>query len=209
MEAAAPNQSNLAPFPVKWLGQMHLSDCYQCGKCTAGYPVSLRMDPVPNRLICLLQIGEVDVAISSVAIWECVSCQTCSARCPKRVDCAGIMDSLRELSLTRRRVTPAARQVVDFQNAFLNNICRNGRLNEIELIAEFKLRAFLHTGRSPLLWKDAGLAPRMAARKKLHLVGEKVRVQTFAYRATLVLILRFEHATAVRTQVEVACESDP
>lgn len=174
MQAATVNPSGLTPA-VEWLGQAHLPACYQCGKCTAGCPVSAEMDLVPNRLIRLLQIGDVDAAIASASIWQCISCQTCSARCPKQVDCAAIMDFLRECSLAQDRVAPAARQVVEFQTAFLNNIRRHGRLHEIELIAEFKLRAFLHTGRLPLLWKNADLAPRMAARKKLHLVGENAR----------------------------------
>lgn len=175
MQAAALNRSSFELMGLEWLREIHLSDCYQCGKCTAGCPVSQRMDIVPNRLIRLLQIGNVDDAIASAAIWECVSCQTCSTRCPKQVDCAAIMDSLRERSLAHDRVAPGARQVVDFQIAFLDNIRRHGRLHEIELIAEFKLKAFLHTRRLPLLWKDADLAPRMATRKKLHLTGENVR----------------------------------
>jgi heterodisulfide reductase subunit C len=62
-----------------------------------------------------------------------------------------------------------------FQQAFLDNIRRNGRLDEIELIAEFKLRALPHERSLGFLFKDAGLAPQLLKRQKLHLRGEKVK----------------------------------
>jgi len=132
------------------------------------------MDVMPNQLVRMLQLGRAEDALRSNAIWICVSCQTCSTRCPKEVDCAGIMDALRELSLRRGVVSPDQERVVAFQQAFLNNIRRNGRLDEIELIAEFKLRALPHERSLGFLLKDAGLAPELQKRKKLHLRGEKV-----------------------------------
>jgi len=121
-----------------------------------------------------LQLGNFEKAMSADAIWACVSCQTCSTRCPQSVDCAGVMDILREGALGRGLASPAQRSVVVFQQAFLNNIRRNGRLDEIELIAEFKLRALPSERSLPFLFKDAGLAPKLQKRKKLHLRGEKV-----------------------------------
>ncbi len=133
------------------------------------------MDVMPNQLVRMLQLGRTAEAMSTSAIWACVSCQTCSTRCPKEVDCAGIMDALRELSLRCGAVSPAQERVVAFQQAFLNNLRRNGRLDEIELIAEFKLRALPHERSVRFLFKDAGLAPELQKRKKLHLRGEKVK----------------------------------
>jgi heterodisulfide reductase subunit C len=133
------------------------------------------MDHVPNRLIRLAQLGQTDAALRSQAIWECVSCQTCSTRCPKEVDCAGVMDALRETSLAHRMVAPEQQSVVSFQKAFLDNIRRNGRLNELELIARFKTDVFFRTGRLAFLFKDASLAPQLGKRKKLHFFPEKAR----------------------------------
>jgi heterodisulfide reductase subunit C len=85
------------------------------------------------------------------------------------------MDALREVSLQQGLASPEQRTVVAFQQAFLNNIRRNGRLDEIELIAEFKLRALPSERSLGFLFKDAGLAPRLQTRRKLHLRGEKVK----------------------------------
>ena len=131
------------------------------------------MDTSPNQLIRLLQLGQTEHALRAAAIWQCVSCQTCSARCPKNVDCAGILDALRELSRERGLPSPESERIVIFQQAFLDNIRRNGRLDEIELTVVFKQRSFLRDGNLGLLMKDAGLAPALMRLKKFHLRGQK------------------------------------
>ena len=158
---------------VESLAHTQIRDCYQCGKCTAGCPMGAAMDSPPSHLIRLLQIGQAEQALEAQAIWQCVSCQTCATRCPKSVDCAGVMDALRQVAAERGVATPRQQRIVLFQKAFLNNIRRNGRLNELELIGEFKLSTFLHGRSLSFLFKDAGLAPQLMKRKKFHLVGEK------------------------------------
>ncbi|MGO8786981.1 MAG: 4Fe-4S dicluster domain-containing protein [Terriglobia bacterium] len=160
---------------IESLASTHWMDCYQCGKCTAGCPVAGAVDMSPNQVVRALQLGNFEKAMASDAIWACVSCQTCSTRCPQSVDCAGIMDALREASLRQNLASSAQKTVVAFQQAFLNNIRRNGRLDEIELIAEFKLRALPSERNLGFLFKDASLAPQLQSRRKLHLRGEKVK----------------------------------
>ncbi len=69
--------------------------CYQCGKCTAGCPFSLS----PQRVVRLLQLGQVDEALSHATTWDCASCMTCATACPKGVSPARIQRSLRTLHL--------------------------------------------------------------------------------------------------------------
>lgn len=162
--------------------RVSVDDCYQCGKCTAGCPMAERMDVMPNQVVRLVQIGHVDRASKTEAIWLCVSCQTCSTRCPKSVDCADVMDALRQKSVEDGSANKTQRRTVIFQKAFLDNIRRNGRLNELELVGMFKTNAFMKDLSIPLLLKDALLAPQMMKRDKLHLVGEKVRDRTIVDR---------------------------
>lgn len=70
-----------------------LSDCYQCGKCTAGCPAS--MDPPPSVLIRMLQLGLYQKAVDAESIWSCMACLTCSERCPKNVSPAAIIEGLK------------------------------------------------------------------------------------------------------------------
>jgi heterodisulfide reductase subunit C len=133
------------------------------------------MDLMPNQLVRLVQLGNVDKAMRSSAVWQCVSCMTCTTRCPKSVDCAGILDALRQLSVEWDVASPEYRRTVIFQQAFLDNIRRNGRLAELDLVRQFKTRGFLHDLSIPHLFKDALLAPQMLSRGKLHFMPGKVR----------------------------------
>jgi heterodisulfide reductase subunit C len=85
------------------------------------------------------------------------------------------MDALRQVSYEHHMTSPEQAKVVAFQKAFLDNIRRNGRLGEIELIAQFKMAGFAAAPRFGFLFKDATLAPKLSARKKFHLFGEKVK----------------------------------
>jgi len=133
------------------------------------------MDVQPNQIVRLVQMDQVDKAMRTEAIWLCVSCQTCTTRCPKSVNCAGIMDALRQLSVENGVECPGVRRTVIFQKVFLDNIRRNGRLKELELVGFFKTKAFLKDPSVPFLFKDSLLAPKMIRRGKFHLMGEAVR----------------------------------
>ncbi|MCF6281125.1 MAG: 4Fe-4S dicluster domain-containing protein [Candidatus Polarisedimenticolaceae bacterium] len=74
-----------------------ITDCYQCGKCTAGCPAS--MDPPPSVLIRKLQLGMFDEVVSEQSIWSCMACLTCSERCPKGVSPAAIIEGLKLIHL--------------------------------------------------------------------------------------------------------------
>lgn len=152
-----------------------VENCYQCGKCTAGCPASDEMDFMPNQILRLVQTDDVDRAMRSRAIWLCVSCLTCTARCPQSVDCAGVMDVLREMAAEQKTVPADVQRVLVFQRAFLDNIRRHGRTNEVELIMQFKTLGFLKDRNIRLLMKDALLAPKLMQRGKFHLRGESVR----------------------------------
>ncbi len=69
--------------------------CYQCGKCMAGCPFSL----APQQVVRLLQLEQVDLALSHSTTWDCASCLTCASACPKGVSPARIQRTLRTLHL--------------------------------------------------------------------------------------------------------------
>jgi heterodisulfide reductase subunit C len=73
------------------------------------------------------------------------------------------MDALRSESLRRKLIHPKANDIVAFHTSFLNTIQRFGRLWEVGLIAEYKLRTF-H------FWQDVVVAPVMLRKGKLSLL---------------------------------------
>jgi len=144
-----------------------VSRCIQCGKCTAGCPISPEMDLQPNQVLRLIQINDREPVLRSSTIWICASCQTCSVRCPEEIDIAKIMDSLRKLAL-EAKVPLGAEKVVKFDEIFLNSIQKRGRIHELELVMRYNLASF-----QP--FKDAHLGPVMFARGKLSLLGHKIK----------------------------------
>lgn len=165
------------------LAHTKVSDCYQCGKCSAGCPRAEHMDVLPSMVIRLIQVGDVKAAASAESVWQCVSCLTCSARCPKSVNIAGVMDALKQISIEQKCFSPKQKRIVAFQRSFLNTIKRNGRTNELEMVAEYKIRGFLGDGNPILALKDAELGLPMLSRNKLHLkIGSPVKDKALVKR---------------------------
>ncbi len=143
------------------------SKCIQCGKCTAGCPVSPEMDIQPNQVLRFIQINDPEPLLKCKTIWICASCQTCSVRCPEEIEIAKIMDSLRKLSLESQAPSGEER-VVKFDNLFLDSIQKRGRVHELELVMRYNLTTF-----QP--FKDAHLGPLMLSRGKLSFLGHKIK----------------------------------
>lgn len=74
----------------------NFSKCYQCGRCTAGCPLAEHMDATPSVVLRMLQLEDAEV-MNIKSPWTCASCVVCTARCPRKVDIAGIMEALRQV----------------------------------------------------------------------------------------------------------------
>lgn len=167
--APAPGDS-LASHLRHELG-INLNHCYQCGKCAAGCPVAEDMDMTSCQTLRLLQQGRPDLdrrVLESEGIWLCLGCETCSTRCPQEVEVAKVMDYVREASIALDLAHPKSRDILAFHRAFLDSIRVTGRLFEIGLVADYKLR-------SRHLLKDVALAPKMYVRGKLPLLPHLVK----------------------------------
>jgi len=168
---------------VEALAHTKVADCYQCGKCSAGCPRAEQMDVLPSTAIRLIQYGNVEKAASAESVWQCVSCLTCSTRCPKLVNIAGVMDALKQISIETNCVHPKQKRIVAFQRSFLNTIKRNGRINELELVTEYKIRGFFGDGNPMLAVKDAHLGLPMLLRNKLSVkIGSPVKDKALVKR---------------------------
>ncbi|MCX7769685.1 MAG: 4Fe-4S dicluster domain-containing protein [Proteobacteria bacterium] len=84
---------------IKEMSMQKVMSCYQCGKCTAGCPIADFMDVVPNEMMRLVMLGEIEKLISSKAIWLCTSCFQCGTRCPKGIEVHRVFEALRSIAL--------------------------------------------------------------------------------------------------------------
>ncbi len=144
-----------------------IAACYQCAKCTAGCPLAPEMDLTPNQVMRCVQLGLRDIALGAASIWLCTTCTTCTTRCPRDIDLARVMDTLRALAL-ESGVRPALPQVPLFYRLFLWLVRGRGRLNEVPLMAAYGLLT-----RNP--FKDLMLGQRMFMKGKLNPIAPKVR----------------------------------
>jgi heterodisulfide reductase subunit C len=157
--------SDLRTFVEKQSGQ-RIFDCYQCGKCSAGCPVDYAMDLGPRQIMRYIQMGLKKEVMQSTTIWLCISCETCSSRCPAKIDIAKVMESLRILAADEG--SPAAEKQIDlFHRTFLNTIRRYGRAHEFSLAAAYTLK-------SRNLFGNLGAARTMFSKGKLVIMPPKV-----------------------------------
>jgi heterodisulfide reductase subunit C len=145
----------------------NIAACYQCAKCTAGCPMAPDMDVTPNQVMRCVQLGARDIALGASSIWLCTTCTTCTTRCPRDIDLARVMDSLRAMAL-ESGVKPAEPQTPLFYRVFLNLVRNRGRQNEVPLMAAYGLLT-----RNP--FKDLMLGQKMFLKGKLNPLGPKVR----------------------------------
>jgi len=156
---------------VHHLAGVDISKCYQCGKCTAGCPMAPYMDIAPNRMMYLVQVGDTpaaDLVLNSGAIWTCAGCLTCTQRCPQKVDVAGVIDALRETAHQAGKISPERKKVLAFHQAFLDGVAKNGVMNEMPLVRQYKLA-------TKDLFSDVTLAPKMMLKGKLKMFSRKIK----------------------------------
>ena len=141
--------------------------CFQCGRCSAGCPVSAFFDLLPMQVIRLCAYGQEDLLLPSQTIWLCASCETCTTRCPNGIDIAGVMDLLRQRVLAKG-LKPAQPRVAAFHKSFLRSVRRWGRTFEAGMLGFYKLR-------SGDLFGDLGLGMKMIKRGKLRFLPRRIR----------------------------------
>ncbi|SFG16141.1 heterodisulfide reductase subunit C [Desulfotomaculum arcticum] len=146
-----------------------VEQCYQCGKCTAGCPVAFAMDYPPHRVLRMVQLGLKENVLKSQAIWLCAGCSTCTSRCPRNVDLAQVMDSLR--GLAKHEGVPLddrARDVSLFYDCFLNTVKNNGKLHELGMMLNYNLK-------NKHLFKNANTGLAMFTRSKIKFLPAKTK----------------------------------
>lgn len=74
--------------------------CMQCGTCSASCTGIGVMDLLPRQVVRMVQLGRRE-ALACRSIWVCSSCLACTARCPRGIDIARLMEALRAINLRR------------------------------------------------------------------------------------------------------------
>jgi heterodisulfide reductase subunit C2 len=166
MNALATLKPDLADDLAANLAAVNVLACLQCRKCSSGCPVAARADIKPHELVRMVQLGQREQVLSSRMIWECTSCQTCITRCPQKVNIAAMNDELRRISRAEGKAA-CGTAVTTFNDIFLDNVRRRGRIYEVGLMASFKLR-------TRRFFEDVGKLPMMLLKRKLPLLPKSM-----------------------------------
>jgi len=119
-----------------------ITNCLQCGSCTATCPVSYAMDMTPRHMVALFRAGMIEEILHSRAIWLCASCYSCAVRCPAKIRLTDTMYSLKRIAISQKRL-PGRFHVHLLSRTFINNVYRYGRNYELGLGIKYMARASL------------------------------------------------------------------
>jgi heterodisulfide reductase subunit C len=110
-------------------GGEKLYGCIQCGTCSATCPASIYMDHTPRQLMALTRAGFKKEALSSLTIWLCTSCYSCTVQCPKEIKITDIMYALKRQAI-REGVYPKRFPIPILAREFYQMVRSTGRVTE-------------------------------------------------------------------------------
>jgi heterodisulfide reductase subunit C2 len=151
---------------VSELSHQVVGRCYYCLRCSAGCPAAYAMDYTPAQILRLVQLGQKETVLRSSAIWLCIGCETCGTRCPNEIHAGGVIDALRQMALAEG-VAVGERRVYRLHEAFLDSIRTWGRLHELTMLMEYKVR-------SGDLLSDLDMGVDMFVKGKIHPLPKRI-----------------------------------
>ena len=121
-------------------GGEKITQCIQCGSCSASCPSAPWMDHSPRQLFALIRCGMRDEVLSSNTSWTCASCYTCYVRCPKEIKITDVMYALKRISVREDKAGPATKAARVMAETFEKLVNRHGRNSERDLMKSLYLK---------------------------------------------------------------------
>jgi heterodisulfide reductase subunit C len=88
-------------------GGEKVANCFLCGTCTAGCPVSsLRQEYNPRQMMRQILLGLKEEILSSSEIWQCQQCHVCVAHCPQDARFADVLRVIRQMAVEEGKFYP-------------------------------------------------------------------------------------------------------
>ena len=69
--------------------------CMQCGKCSGTCPSYDEMEYHPHQFVAMVRKGQIEKLMASKSIYRCLSCFACVERCPRNVEPAKLIETVR------------------------------------------------------------------------------------------------------------------
>ena len=69
--------------------------CMKCGKCSGTCPAYDEMEYHPHQFVYMVESGDIEPLLKSKSIYRCLTCFACVDRCPRGVEPAKLIESVR------------------------------------------------------------------------------------------------------------------
>lgn len=149
-------------------GGERIVHCMQCGSCGGSCPNGPDMEHTPRALFALINAGQRDRVLSSNTMWCCVSCYSCTTRCPQEIPITDVMYALKRLAL--REGVAAKTDAPALARTFTGLLEKYGRSFEFGLASRFYLF------NKPLAMLKMGpLGLSLFTRGRMSLIPTKIR----------------------------------
>ena len=146
-----------------------IKQCQQCGACSGSCPTAYLMDHGPREVIAAFRAGMIDEILKGNTIWLCTSCYYCTVRCPAGIKITDLMYELKRLAI-KYDLLPSSTKNPAMTKYFIDNVQRNGRNHEVELIGRYVMT------KDPLMaFKFATTGLKLFATGRLPLTPHRVK----------------------------------
>ena len=162
------NKKSLENYFFEQAGGEAVRDCIQCGTCGGSCPLADQMDHSPRELFALIRDGEILEVLQSDAIWLCVSCYNCTARCPREIPVTDLMYALKRMS-AENDLAPRFHKVKNLYDAFSFVNKKMGRITEPLIMAKYSVNHPLDAA------ANAPLGLELLKRRRLEFKPQKIK----------------------------------
>ena len=126
------------------------------------------MEYSPREIIAALRAGMLDRVLSSNTVWLCVSCYSCTVRCPAGIPYTDVMYELKRLEAEKGLSKETG--ATTMAKAFVDTVDQHGRNVETKLLRKFYL------GTNPFkALAQIPLAMKLLFRGRLELFPKKIK----------------------------------
>ena len=144
-----------------------IRECIQCGTCSASCPSAAAMEYGPREIIAALRAGMLDRVLNANTVWLCVSCYSCTVRCPAGIPFTDVMYELKRLEAEKGLSKGATGATM--AKAFAETVDKYGRNAETTLLRKYFFRT------NPLkALAQIPLAMRLFFRGRLEIFPKKI-----------------------------------
>jgi len=149
--------------------------CIQCGVCSGSCPMADSMEYPPRKIIAMIRADMREEVLKSSSMWYCLSCYTCTVRCPQDVKPTELAHALEGLAVkygykSKETAVPA------MYGKFVDSIKRYGRVHELGMMVEFYISITPRLLRHPIdTLKMMPVALSLLRHKRLSVMPTKIK----------------------------------